>query len=177
MERSRKMVVISHCLLNMNAKVEGLALNKGCAKELVLSLIENDFGIIQLPCVELDMCGINRWGQVKSQLNHPHFRNRCEELLQPVVYQIEDYLANGYQIAAVIGVDGSPTCGVNRTCIGAWSGEIGEQYHTMEKGATCKMIQEAGVMMDVLREMLKNKGIHVPFTAVDEESSKHTLVC
>ena len=33
MERSRKMVVISHCLLNMNAMVEGLALNKGCAKD------------------------------------------------------------------------------------------------------------------------------------------------
>ena len=170
MERSRKMVVISHCLLNMNAKVEGLALDRGCAKKIIYHLIEQDYGMIQLPCVELDMCGINRWGQVKNQLNHPHFRSRCEELLRPVVFQIEDYLASGYQVAAVIGVDGSPTCGVNRTCVGAWSGEIGEQYHTMEKGATCRMVQEAGVMMDVLKEMLKNRNINIPFTAIDEEN-------
>lgn len=170
MKRSRKMVIISHCLLNMNAKVEGLALEKGCAKKLIYYLIENDYGVIQLPCAELDMCGIKRWGQVKNQLDHPHFRNRCKELLQPIVYQIENYLANEYRIAAVIGVDGSPTCGVNRTCIGEWYGEIGEQYHTMEKGATCRMTEEAGVMMEVLREMLESRGINIPFMAVDEES-------
>lgn len=170
MKRSKKIVVISHCLLNVNAKVEGLAVERACAKKLIQYLIENDYGMIQLPCAEMDMCGINRWGQVKSQLDHPNYRRRCRELMQPVVCQIEDYISNGYQIEAVIGVDGSPTCGVNRTCIGEWRGEIGEQYHTMEKAASGRMSPEAGVMMEVLREMLRDSNISIPFYALDEES-------
>lgn len=176
MERSRKIVLAAHCLLNTNAKVDGLSTEKACAKKLIYHLIEHDYGIIQLPCVEMDMCGTSRWGQVKDQLDHPHFRDRCEELLRPVVYQVEDYLSNGYQVAAVIGVDGSPTCGVGRTCRGEWSGEIGERYHTMEKARTCRMSGESGVMMDVLREMLKNRNITIPFRAVDEEDSDHFLL-
>lgn len=170
MKRSRKIVLIAHCLLNTNAKVIGISLEKACAKELIAYLIENDYGMIQLPCVEMDMCGINRWGQVKSQLNHSHFRQRCRELLLPIIYQVENYLENGYEIKAVIGVDGSPTCGVDRTCEGEWFGEIGEQYHTMEKAASCHMQNKSGVMMDVLKEMLEERNVRIPFVAIDEET-------
>lgn len=145
-------------------------MEKACAKDLITYLMENNYGMIQLPCVELDVCGINRWGQVKSQLNHPYFRERCRELLLPIVYQVENYLENGYVIKAVIGVDGSPTCGVNRTCEGKWFGEIGEQYHTMEKVATCYMQERPGVMMEVLKEMFKERNIKLPFVAIDEET-------
>lgn len=176
MNRSKKIVVVAHCLLNTNVKVDGISVERACAKKLIYYLIEKDYGIIQLPCVEMDMCGIRRWGQVKTQLNHPRYRERCEELLHPIVCQIEDYLVNGYQIKAVIGVDGSPTCGVDRTCIGDWYGEIGEQYGTMEKAATCKMVKEAGVMMDVLQKMLKNRNIVIPFMALNEEDLDRFLL-
>ena len=38
----------------------------------------------------------------------------------------------------------------------------------MEKAATVKMIKEKGVMMDILQEMLNEKGIDIPFMALDE---------
>ena len=63
--------MLAHCILNTNAKVEGLAGVSGGCTELVGLLLEKGYGIIQLPCVEQDMCGILRWGQVEEQLNHP----------------------------------------------------------------------------------------------------------
>ncbi len=52
MRRSKKIVLISHCILNVNSKVEGLAQYENNSLELVKYLIENKFGIIQLPCPE-----------------------------------------------------------------------------------------------------------------------------
>lgn len=126
--------------------------------------------MIQLPCVEQSCCGINRWGQVKEQLDFPGFRMKCRTLLQPVIDQVRDFHHNGYEIAAVIGIDGSPACGVNYTCTGNWGGEIGEGYGLAEKIASLGTIQEEGVMMEVLREMLAEAGIDVKFVAVDESN-------
>ena len=168
MKRKKKIILVAHCLLNINAKVYGISTEPAAAKDFIGQLLKKEMGIIQLPCVEMDMCGVNRWGQVKSQLNHPHFHERCKELLLPIVYQVEDYYKNGYEICGVVGADGSPSCGVNYTCAGEWYGEIGEDYNTMEKAATVKMIKEKGVMMDILQEMLNEKGLDIPCMALDE---------
>ena len=133
MKRAKKMVLLAHCILNVNAKVMEIAtVSAGCTK-LVSSLLEQGYGIIQLPCMEQHCCGSNRWGQVSEQLNFPSFRRQCRELLTPVVDQVEDFCHNDYQVAAVVGLDGSPACGVNRTCTGPWGGELGHVYGLDEK--------------------------------------------
>jgi len=168
MKRDKKIVLVAHCILNVNAKVEGIAPSKAGVTELISGLMEQGYGIIQLPCVEQDMCGIRRWGQVEEQLNHPRFRERCRILLEPILCQVEDFVNNGYSICAVIGLDGSPSCGVNATCSGEWYGEIGEGYHVMEKASTLKMKPKSGVMMDVLKIMMDERKLEVPFLAMDE---------
>ena len=168
MNRKKKVILVAHCLLNVNAKVYGIATEPAAAKAFIESILNEGIGMIQLPCVEMDMCGINRWGQVKSQLNHPHFRERCRQLLLPIVYQVEDYYRNGYEICGVIGADGSPSCGVNYTCTGDWYGEIGEEYQTMQKADTVKPLKEKGVMMDILQEILTERGVDIPFRALEE---------
>ena len=170
MNRSKKIVALAHCLLNINAKVDGIATSPAGATELVSLLMQNGFGIIQLPCVEQDMCGIRRWGQVKNQLNHPSFIARCNEMLTPVVNQLEDFYNNGYKICGIIGVDGSPSCGVNLSCSGEWYGEIGEIYNTMEKANTLEMTEESGVMIDVLKKMLSSRKMSIPFFSVNEKN-------
>lgn len=169
-ERGKKIVLLSHCILNVNAKVAGLANYKSGLIDLMQALLNGGYGLIQLPCVEMDMCGVNRWGQVKSQLDHPHFRSRCRELLEPIIYQVEDYYNNGYEIAAVIGIDGSPTCGVNYVAEGNWSGEIGEEYGLEAKLASLRSDTTAGIMMEVLMQMLDEIGVSCPFYAVDEHT-------
>lgn len=168
MKRERKIVLLAHCLLNVNAKVEGIACSGAGVTELVTGLMEHGYGIIQLPCVEQDMCGIRRWGQVEEQLNHPRFRERCRERLSPIVSQVRDFVEHGYTVSAVIGLDGSPSCAVNQTCSGEWFGEIGEGFGVLERAKTLRTKDSPGVMMAVLKDMLRQEGLNIPFYAVDE---------
>ena len=175
MKREKKIVLVAHCILNVNAKVEGIAPSQAGVEELVIGLMRQGFGIIQLPCVEQDMCGIRRWGQVKEQLDHPNFRERCAVLLKPIINQVEDFIQNGYSVCGVIGLDGSPSCGVELTCSGEWYGEIGEGFNVLEKANTLQMVPKSGVMMDVLKSMLKERNIEIPFLAVDEANPEMSV--
>lgn len=179
MKRNRKIVLLAHCFLNVNAKVMGIATEAGGCKNIVSGLLEAGYGIIQLPCVEQQCCGCNRWGQVKEQLNFPAFRRKCRELLQPVIDQVLDFAEGGYEISAVIGLDGSPACGVNFTCTGKWGGEIGDGYGLSEKIESLGRLDEPGVMMEVLADMLEEANLSVPFFSVDEanpEQDFHKLM-
>lgn len=170
LKRNKKIVLLAHCILNVNSKVYGIATEPAGCKMLVGNLLSNGFGIIQLPCLEQSCFGINRWGQVKEQLNFPTFRDRCRFLLEPIVQQVLDFHENGYEISAVIGLDGSPTCGVNYTCTGKWGGEIGEEYDLQAKIESLGTLKESGVMMEILQEMFEEVCINVKFLAVDEKN-------
>ena len=179
LKRNKKIILLAHCILNVNAKVHGLAVEPAGCRTIVSSLMDHGFGIIQLPCVEQSCFGINRWGQVKRQLDFPGFHAKSRALLQPVIEQVLDFQRNGYQIAAVVGLDGSPSCGVNFTCSGDWGGEIGEGYDLPAKIASLSTLPEAGVMMDVLREMLAEVDLIIDFLGIDESdpaAACHTLL-
>ena len=169
MKRKRNLVIMAHCLLNVNAKVEGIAAYPA-ASRIVSELIGMDYGIIQLPCIEQAMFGIRRWGIVHDQCDFPAFRKRCRELLDPIVDQIEDFISSDYEVAAIIGIDGSPTCGVNIRAAGDWYGEVGYKYGLDAKINSVFMETGMGTMMEVLKEMLNEKGIDIPFLAIDENS-------
>lgn len=169
-KRNKKIVLLAHCILNINAKVYGIATEPAGCKQIVSGLLEHGFGIIQLPCVEQSCFGIKRWGQVKEQLDFPAFRSKCRSLLQPILEQVLDFHKNGYDITAVIGLDGSPACGVYSTCTGNWGGEIGYGHDLTAQLASLATLPEAGVMMEVLQEMLEQAGINVRFLAVDEQN-------
>lgn len=162
------MVLLAHCLLNINAKVYGIATEPAGCMKIISGLLENGYGIIQLPCVEQSCFGIKRWGQVKEQINFPGFRAKSHELLKPIVGQVLDFHQNGYEISAVIGLDGSPSCGINYTCTGNWGGEIGDGYDIQSKIDSLDKLSEYGVMMEVLKEMLDEIGIVTKYLSVDE---------
>lgn len=175
MERGKKMVLLAHCLLNINAKVVGLAKTQAGSAALVAELMKRGYGIIQLPCPEQLICGGKRWGQVKEQLAHAHFRQSCRRLLEPLVQQVEDYAFHGYQIAGVIGIDGSPSCGVHFTCRGEWGGELTSPSYPPENLATLRYVSEPGVMMEELKEMFVAAHLTIPFFAVDEDAQQEDV--
>lgn len=170
MKRNKKIVLLAHCILNVNSKVYGIATEQAGCSKIVAGILNNGFGIIQLPCVEQSCFGINRWGQVKEQLDFPGYRAKCRFLLQPIIEQVLDFYENGYEIAAIIGLDGSPSCGINYTCTGKWGGEIGDGYDLPAKIDSLDTLNEAGVMMRILKEMLEEVSINVKFLAVDESN-------
>ena len=51
-ERSRRVVLVSHCLLNENTRYAGGAARPGAVAEVVNELIAAGYGIHQLPCPE-----------------------------------------------------------------------------------------------------------------------------
>lgn len=67
MERNRKLVVVCHCILNCNSKSRRAFYFEG-THSIVSKLIEEGYGIIQLPCPEMIMYGIKRWGHTKNNL-------------------------------------------------------------------------------------------------------------
>ncbi|MDA3936305.1 MAG: hypothetical protein PF636_05500 [Actinomycetota bacterium] len=72
MKRSRRIALVSHCLLNVNAKVEGLAEYQG-VHPVIEGLSAAGFGVIQLPCLEMTHMGMKRWAQVMEQYDHPAY--------------------------------------------------------------------------------------------------------
>lgn len=163
------MVVISHCLLNVNAKIEGLNPFTAMYDDLVSFLRDHDIGIIQLPCPETYYAGLRRWGMVKEQYDNPYYRETCKKLLEPTMIQVKSYLQAGYRVLAVIGIDGSPSCGVHYTGSNPdWKGSLAELEILDEVVHSEKFIQEKGVWMEELEEMFKRENLQIPFLAVDE---------
>ncbi len=154
--------------MNANAKVQGLCSYSSSITEVINLLFENEIGIIQLPCPEMLTYGIKRWGHVREQFDTPYFRDKCHETMKPVINQLKDYTKNNYKIIGVIGIDGSPSCGVNKSCSGAWGGEILGNQDILDRVNNVEYMSQPGIFMEEIKELLDKNNISIPFAAVDE---------
>ena len=165
-KRSEKVIFLSHCCLNQNAKVRGIAQYPGAIQPLVELLLEHGVGMFQMPCPEMTYLGNMRWGQVKDQYNNPMFRRHCQRLAETVVDMVENYLQCGYQVLGFVMMDGSPVCGLNRTprpktdvLWGGMTWYVPESEYLPGRGNYC----------EVLQEELHKRGLgHLPFVASPE---------
>lgn len=163
--RSRKIALVSHCILNTNAKIEGTASYPAALQQVVGLLLAHHYGIIQLPCPELRAMGLRRWGQVVEQYANPFFTESVRSMLVPTLMEIQEYVRNGYRVDLLIGIDKSPSCGVNLTCSGDWGGEIG-----IKKLTESMVVKGEGVMIRVLRQEMEKLGIPLTMVGVDEDN-------
>ncbi|MDH5389541.1 MAG: hypothetical protein OEX10_00110 [Candidatus Bathyarchaeota archaeon] len=144
-KRSRKIVVVAHCVLNQNSRVQGIAYYAGMINEIVDLIRKHEVGIVQMPCPELTYAGLLRPSQTKEQYDTPAFRRHCRQIASSTANQVEEYVRNGFKVLAVLGVEGSPTCGVEENSF-----------------------QEAnlGILMEELRSELKKRKVEVPMKDV-----------
>lgn len=175
MKRSKKMVILCHCILNLNAKVRGIVNSPEMSKNLVKFLLDMDIGIIQLPCPEFTLLGEARWGQCEKQYNTPYFRKHCKKISEQIVDQVEDYLNNNYKVCGIIGLDGSPSCGVQITCQGEWGGEMSLNPDLNKQLSSLVMVPGPGVLIRELRKELNERNISLPFFSFPEESTLNEL--
>lgn len=111
--RSRKVVFLAHCFMNMNARFpEGAAYSGVCAP-LVQTLIDAGVGIIQMPCPEFRCIGLEK--EMYGELNPDELRACFRKMASEVVDDVEAYLRAGFQISGIIGMNPSPSCGVEVT--------------------------------------------------------------
>jgi uncharacterized protein YbbK (DUF523 family) len=131
-ERGRRVVLVSHCLLNENTRYAGGATRAGAVVEAVDELTAAGYGIHQLPCPER-----LAWGGVlkrhtlwlynsKGSLLYPlrgvlltafiwWTKAVYKRLARQVAREVADYQRAGIAVDGIVGIGGSPSCGVMTT--------------------------------------------------------------
>ncbi|ACV24005.1 CD3072 family TudS-related putative desulfidase [Methanocaldococcus fervens] len=94
----KKIAIVSHCILNQNSVVKGLERAKEAFNEVVEIILNENYGIIQLPCPEMLYLGINRRGMVKEEYNTKEYRELCREILKPIIKYLKEYNKEGLNL-------------------------------------------------------------------------------
>ncbi|MBO3755420.1 MAG: DUF523 domain-containing protein [Candidatus Brockarchaeota archaeon] len=146
----RRIILVSHCILNPYSKAQGVLNEKKLeALRKVSGTLLKDFetGIIQLPCPELLYKGLDRKPASKSTYDNPKFRKLCLDMADQVVKLVREYEQNGIEVIAYLGVEGSPSCGVEWTHFKVDEPEKGKGVFTE---ALCEAMANAGVKVEVI---------------------------
>lgn len=147
-KRQRRVIFISHCWLNINTRFPQGAAFEGANTPLIKTLLDSGVGIIQMPCPEYEVLGLEKYDYGEIILEP--LRARFREVAQVVVKQIKDYLALGFEIVGILGMNPSPSCGVDET-----KGKgtmLGIDKDTSEK-------QDSGIFIDELKKLLKENDL------------------
>lgn len=191
-ERGRRIVLVSHCLLNQNTRYAGGATRPGVVGEVIAELVAAGCGIHQLPCPERRAWG----GALKRHVvrmygskGTPAYLVRrpllwvftwwtglvYRRLAREVARDVADYRRSGFEVVGLVGVAASPTCGVTTTL---------DLRRSLEVVASCPLAQLTrevmneqvvlacrtageGLFIRVLRRELRRRGLEVPMLEHD----------
>jgi predicted secreted protein len=169
-KRSKKVVLIAHCVLNQNAKIDRCAHYPGTIREIAQTLIDAELGILQMPCPELLCLGLDRQvdteihttiesedTRVAQRMAEGQTKTLCYKLVSDLVYQVEEYQRNGFELVGIIGINGSPTCGIETT----W--------------ANSREVQGPGVFIKILNEEIQKRGISLPMRGIKAYEHQQAL--
>lgn len=162
----KKIILVSHCILNTAAKVvlyneRDIAAEEELRLKFLKKALDQGIQILQLPCPEFTLYGAKRWGHVSDQFDNPFFRKHCRKILEPVIDQLKEYLRNEdrFEVLGIVGIDGSPSCGVDYTCYGPCLGAFDGRKDLEETLSSIRLDKGKGILMDVLEELLKEEGL------------------
>lgn len=169
--RSKKIILISHCILNQNSISDGTADYPGTNESILKLLMESNVGIIQMPCPEILCLGLDRGDihggerevvventRIRQRLNKPASTEIINNFVNQVIFQIEEYIKNGFKIMGIIGINRSPSCGIN---------------------TTSKNNQEVvgqGVFIEILTKALEEKGIIIDMVGIKTSETEKALI-
>jgi len=170
--RSRIVVPVSHCLLNPNSKVLGSDVSWSEIMPLTNYLMSIGAGLYQLPCPEQTYLGCNRWGQSKEQYDNPYYRDHCRIILKQVLNDLNEYSHNSYIIPCLLGIKGSPSCGIDHTFSAPWAGEMLNAEAGQNPGS---ILPGSGVFMEEISDMLSSLDLDIPLVEVDEKDIEGTI--
>lgn len=130
LEKSKKIVFVSECLLNQNIRAYGVKNTKGSGPvaEIMDELVSSDVGINVVPCPEMEYEGLKRTACGKSRYETPEYRKICADLAKETIDRYKMYLNDGYDVSGFICINGSPSCGIDFCALGGgkgWGNEPG----------------------------------------------------
>lgn len=162
-----KLYFVCHCVLNTCSKTrhsmdESYLAEEARRQQFLTRVLKNGDQLIQLPCPEFLQYGHCRWGHARSQFDNPFFREQCRQMLLPFVAQMQEYAAFPHEFhLEIVGIDGSPSCGVNSSFDGeGWGGESSVRC----PAGSCH--EKPGVFLSVLSQLLAERGLDIKITAL-----------
>ncbi|PKO02711.1 MAG: hypothetical protein CVU43_06585 [Chloroflexi bacterium HGW-Chloroflexi-5] len=168
--RSKKVILVSHCILNQNAKIDRCAHYPGAMREVTQVMLDAGLGFIQIPCPELLFLGLDRRVEkdkettVESEddrvgvlMNKTVPRVLCGKISYDLIYQIKQYQLNGFTVVGMLGINGSPTCGVETT----W-----------EDG---KETDGSGIFIKIFKEECADQGVKIPIRGIKAQDPQAAL--
>jgi len=186
--RGGRVVLLSHCLLNENVRYLGGADRAGGVQEVVDSFLPRGVGIYQLPCPEQRAWGgvLKRWMLLAYGSGGTHRAPAVRLLLGTflrytkivfaqlacaVTRDVLDYRRAGVEVVGIVGIGGSPSCGVRTTLDLPTAVNVLTRYpcarldrRTLNEdvvaASTCP---GQGLLVCALRRRLARAGVVVPF--------------
>lgn len=151
MDRSKKVVFVSHCLLNQNARAKNQEKAPGVIKDIMELFVESEVGVVQLPCPQIvhNGGGINRKFTPTKQIENNGYRKECKKISDSIIKQVESYIKEDYKVVGIVGVEFSPTCAVHRVNNGR------------------KNVPGKGVLIEELENKMQKKNFQVPIVGIN----------
>jgi predicted secreted protein len=190
--RSKRVVFLAHCILNQNTRYLGGACRSCCVREIVDRCLDADVAIVQLVCPEQQVWGgvlkrrmLRLYGADSGRGARPvlaallpvaerYTRRMYRRLAHRVAREIEDYVHSGFAVLGIVGIDGSPSCGVGTTidmvhCAGEIMRIRPRDISVDTQNALVRRERRPGrgIFMDELRKALDRRKLTVPFLAHD----------
>lgn len=159
--RSKRVILVAHCVLNQNSISDGTADFPGSDRALVELLLAAKVGIVQLPCPELMCLGLDRGNpdgaacpllvensRIRRAMARRSAERKLESLARSVVYQVAEYRKHGFEVLGIVGINRSPSCGVETT------------------SQSNREVAGRGVFMEALSGELRRSGLRVRMLGV-----------
>ncbi len=184
-ERSKKVIFVSHCILNENTRYLGGAFKKGTVHEIVNEIQKKGIGIVQVRCPErIAWGGVMKpytWlplkirNSVLVKISYPFFmwytRMVYKKIAKDVVSEIRDYIDSGFEVIGYVGVSASPTCSIYKAIDGSkfvdylLSTGIGDIDRERMNGICIEgaLINSSGLFICVLRKILNKRNMNIKF--------------
>jgi predicted secreted protein len=190
-------VFLSHCLLNENVRFPGGATCRGAIPEVVAGYVADGVGICQMPCPEQ-----RAWGGVRKRhllrlygcapLRSRRVRRlalaivtawttvRYRRLARRIAGDIADYIDSGFEVVEVVGVGGSPSCGVASTLdLNGAMAALARGHRDPDRRSTNRdvvannAVAGRGLFVACLDRALRARGITVSFREHDLIAELH----
>jgi predicted secreted protein len=159
--RNKTVVCVAHCILNQNSISDGTAAYPGVIKEIMDLLCTSHVGIVQMPCPELLCLGLDRGNidgstypiveentRIRKMMGRRSAARKIEQMVQDLVFQILEYRKYGFHVLGIVGVDRSPSCGVDTT------------------SKNNREVEGEGVFIEALRKELQKNRINIDIVGI-----------
>ena len=187
-ERGKRVIFLSHCLLNENTRYLGGAFRKAGVDELIDALQKEGIGMVQMKCPEqktwggvlkremlMGYCIKGTWLRPFLNIFMVFFiwktKKSFKKIAREVVSEIKDYMDSGFEVSGIVGIKGSPSCGVSAALDLKKSAQyaadldiktLNREYFNENCYKKC-LVNKRGLFIDALQKELSANNIRVKF--------------